>query len=142
MSQAFNMASYVAYGNAQINKPGDIRTAALADFKKNLKLTGYPTAMDVKNGILDGKDIQLDHTNLLSHSPEIIAGFIQSEQRAFDLPAVNDKTAAASIKPFVFDEKKHTGQTNFGGETKTYTSVTKKHSGYKIKNRTSPFKKK
>jgi len=142
MSQAFNMASYVAYGNACINKPGDIRTAALADFKKNLKLTGYPTAMDVKNGILDGKDIQLDHSHLLGCTPEIIAGFIQTEQRAFDLPAVNDKTAAASIKPFTFDEKKHTGQTNFGGETKTYTSVTKKHNGYKIKNRTSPFKKK
>lgn len=145
MAQAYNQALFVAYGNACINnaskKTPDIQKAFKADFKKNLKIAGYPTEMDVKNGHLDKID-NFDMSNTLACVPEIVAGFVQNEQRGFDLPAVNNKTAAASIKPFHFDKKKHTGQTNFGGETKTYTSVTGDHEGYKIKNRTSPFKKK
>jgi hypothetical protein len=138
----YNQAAFVAYGNKAINggQPA-IQEAFKADFKKNLKLAGYPSEMEVKNGALD--NVTFDMSKTIGQIPNLVTSYMADENAVFKLPSPNPgKVATAVIKPFHFEEKEHTGTTSFGGETKEYKTITGEYDGYKLKNNTAPFKQK
>lgn len=124
--------AWVQYGNAKLQE------AARADFKKNAKKLGYPGASEI--GIVD--TATLDISNTLSAIPGAISGYMHDESRAFDLPAPDAKTAAASIKVVAVPKKTKTGTIMLGDKKgQTYTSTVAAHDEVKVKNRTKPFKK-
>lgn len=138
-SKVFSFAALAAYGNSTAAPASNFKHAFIADAKKLYAKAGYPGKSEI--GILDEMDP--DVTNTVSQIPEFVAGFMHDEQRAFDIPAADDKTAAASIQVVHVPEKKTEGVVTIDGPTKgqKWTSTVKAHDEIKVKNRRGPFKK-
>ena len=84
-----------------------------------------------------------DVTNTVSQIPELVTGFMHDEERAFDLPAADDKTAPASIKVVKVPEKVTEGIITIDGPNKgkKYKSTVKAHEEPKLKVKRDAFKK-
>lgn len=131
-SKPFSTPAWVQYGNAKL------QDALRADFKKNAAKMGYPSKDEI--GIVD--ETTLDATNTLSVIPATISGFMHDEGRSFDLPAPDEKTAAATLRVDAVEEKTKTGTIMLGDKKgQEYTSTIAAHEEIKVKNRTKPFKK-
>jgi hypothetical protein len=126
-----SLPAWVAYGNAHIQE------AARADFKKNAAKMGYPSKDEI--GIVD--QTNLDISNTLTAIPGVITKYMDDENRAFDLPAPDKKTAAATIRIENVPEKTKTGIVMLGDKKgEPYTSIIKEHQEIKIKSRNKDFK--
>lgn len=142
-NKGFSIASWVAYGNACINNTTgttpDIQTAFKGDLKKAIAHAGYPNKDEI--GIIDEIN-DFDMSGTLSAIPEVVSGYMSKEQRAFDIPAADDNTCAASIKVVEVPETTKTGTITFGANKgQTYESTVAAHEELKVKNRRDPFKK-
>jgi hypothetical protein len=138
----FSYAAFVAYGNACINnangKTQELQDAFRADLKKNIAKAGYPSKDEI--GIIDTIN-DFEMTATLKAIPSMVTGFIKDEDRSFELPAVNDSTAAGSLYIDSVDEHTRTGVIQFGERKgETYESTTAAHDEYKVHSNTKPFK--
>lgn len=126
-----SLPAWVQYSNDKLQE------AARADFKKNAQKLGYPSKDEI--GVVDSATLDISHT--LSAIPGAISGYMHDEHRAFDLPAPDAKTAAASIKVVPVPKKTKTGTIMLGDKKgQKYTSTVKAHEEVRVKNRTKPFK--
>lgn len=142
-SKLFSFAAWVDYGNSCINNttgntPG-IQEAFKADLKKAIAHAGYPTKEEI--GVVDTIN-DFDMSATLSKVPEMVAGFMKDEKRAFDIPAADENTCAASIKVVAVNEKTKEGTIMLGDRKgETYKSTIAAHEEIAVKNRRDPFKK-
>lgn len=142
-NKVFSLAAFTAYGNSCINNAtgntAPIQQAFKADLKKAIAHAGYPSKDEI--GVIDEIN-DFEMTNTLSKVPEMVSGFMKDEQRAFDIPAADSNTCAASIKVIAVPEKTKTGEIQLGDRKgETYTSTTAAHEEISVKNRRDPFKK-
>ena len=138
-NKVFSFAALAAYGNSTATPASNFQHAFVQDAKKFYAKAGYPSKDEI--GILD--EMQPDVTNTVSAIPEFVGGFMHDEQRAFDIPAADDKTTAATIQVVHVPEKVTEGIITIDGPNKgqKYKSVTKAHDELNVKNRRGPFKK-
>lgn len=140
----FSYAAFVAYGNACINnangKNQELQEAFRTDLKKNIAKAGYPSKDEI--GIIDTiNDFEMSAT--LKAMPSVITHFMSDEDRAFELPAVDDKTAPGSLRIASVEEKTREGVIMLGEHKgETYVSTTGAHDEYRVKSNTDAFKKK
>lgn len=133
-----SLAAFVKYGNEQINT-GSMQSAFKADLKKAIAHAHYPTKEEID--IIDTIN-DFDMSATLSKVPELIGSYMKDEDRAFNIPAVDDKTAPASLRLEAIPEKTSTGIIQMGPDKgKEYTSTTKAHNEIKIKSNRDAFKK-
>ena len=142
-NKTFSFAAWVNYGNACINNTTgntpEIQTAFKTDLKKAIAHAGYPTKDEI--GVVDTIN-DFDMSATLSKVPEMVAGFMKDEQRAFEIPAADENTCAAAIKVVAVEEKTSTGTVMFGANKgATYETTTAAHEEIKVSNRRDPFKK-
>lgn len=136
--KVFSLSALVKYGNEQINK-GFMQQAFKADLKKAIAHAGYPSKAEI--GIVDEID-DFDMSATLSKVPELVGNFMKDEDRAFNIPAVDDKTAPATLKIEEIPEKTSEGIIQMGSRKgETYTSTVAKHNEIKVKSNRSAFKK-
>ena len=130
-SKVYSLPAWVQYGDAKLQE------AYRADWKANAKKMNYPSKDEL--GIVDQTELSCAHT--LAAIPGAISGFMKDEQRQFDLPAPDKKTAPASIKVVAVGQKTKTGTKQFGEHKgEEYKTVTKAHEEVKVKSRTKDFK--
>ena len=139
----FSYAAFVAYGNACINnqqgKTPDLQAAFRSDLKKNIAKAHYPSKDEID--IVDTID-DFEMTATLKAIPGVITQFMKDEDRAFELPAVDEQTAPATIRIAEVDEKTREGVIMLGEHKgETYTSTTGAHKEYKVRSNTDAFKK-
>lgn len=139
----FSFASFVEYGNACFNNTTgntpEIQTAFKQDIKKAIAHAGYPSKDEI--GIVDEIN-DFDMSGTLSAIPEIVSGYMKNEGRAFNIPAADDNTCAASINVVAVEEKVKTGTIQMGDKKgEEYTSTIGAHEELKVKNNRKPFKK-
>lgn len=144
MAKVFSFASFVEYGNSAINNTtgntAGIQSAFKMDLKKAIAHAGYPTKDEIS--IVDEIN-DFDMSNTLAKVPELVSGYMSTEDRAFDIPAANDKTCAASLKIVSVEEKTKTGVIMLGDKKgEEYSSTIAAHDEFSVKNRRDPFKKK
>ena len=138
-NKTFSFAALANYGNSTATPASNFQHAFVQDAKKFYAKAGYPRKEEL--GILD--EMQPDVTNTVSAIPELVAGFMHDEQRSFDIPAADDKTAPASIQVVHVPEKTTEGVITIDGPKKgqKYKSTVKAHDELKVKNRRNAFKK-
>lgn len=142
-SKVFSFASFVEYGNSAINNTsgntGEIQTAFKTDLKKAIAHAGYPTKDEI--GVVDEIN-DFDMSNTLAKVPEIVSGYMNTEERAFLIPAANDNTCDATVKVVAVDEKTKEGIIQLGGKAgEPYKSTIAAHEELSVKNNRKPFKK-
>lgn len=143
MSKQFAFAAFVEYGNSCINNTRgntpEIQEAFRTDLKKAILKAGCPSKSEL--GIIDTIS-DFDMSSILHEIPTIVTGFMRDEDRAFDLPAADKKTAPGTIRITDIEEKTREGIIMLGDKKgETYTSTTGAHKEYKIKSKTDAFKK-
>jgi hypothetical protein len=127
-----SLPAWVQYANSRLQE------AARADYKKNAAKLGYPSKDEI--GIVD--NATLDISNTISAIPAAISGYMHDEGRAFDLPAVDKKTAPATIKVVKVPKKTKTGTIQLGDRKgEKYTSTIEAHEEVRVKSRNKAFKK-
>lgn len=132
-NKSFSYAAFVAYGNTKM------QDAFKTDLKKAIAHAGYPQKDEI--GIIDTIN-DFDMTATLRAIPETVSGFMHDEQRAFELPAPDKKTAPATIKVVAVDKKTKTGTIAFGEHKgQAYKSTVAAHEEVKVKNNVKDFKK-
>lgn len=137
-SKGFSFAAFANYGNSTATPAANFQHAFVQDAKKFYAKAGYPSKDEI--GILD--EMTPDVTNTVSQIPELVVGFMHDEERSFDLPAADDKTAPATIKVVKVPENTTEGTITFGpNKGKTYKSTTKAHEEPKLKVKRDAFKK-
>ena len=137
-SKGFSFAAFANYGNSTATPAANFQHAFVQDAKKFYAKAGYPSKDEI--GILD--EMTPDVTNTISQIPELVVGFMHDEERSFDLPAADDKTAPATIKVVKVPENTTEGTITFGpNKGKKYKSTTKAHEEPKLKIKRDAFKK-
>jgi hypothetical protein len=137
-SKGFSFAAFANYGNSTATPAANFQHAFVQDAKKFYAKAGYPSKDEI--GILD--EMTPDVTNTISQIPELVVGFMHDEERSFDLPAADDKTAPATIKVVKVPENTTEGTITFGpNKGKKYKSTTKAHEEPKLKVKRDAFKK-
>jgi hypothetical protein len=137
-SKGFSFAAFANYGNSTATPAANFQHAFVQDAKKFYAKAGYPSKDEI--GILD--EMTPDVTNTVSQIPELVVGFMHDEERSFDLPAADDKTAPATIKVVKVPENTTEGTITFGpNKGKKYKSTTKAHEEPKLKVKRDAFKK-
>jgi hypothetical protein len=138
MAKVHSLAAFAKYGNEQINH-GSMKTAFKSDLKKAIAHAGYPSKSEID--IVDTID-DFDMSATLSEVPNLIGQYMKDEDRAFNIPAVDDKTAPASLRIEEIPEKESSGIIQMGSRKgETYTSTVKAHNEIKIKSNRDAFKK-
>lgn len=138
-NQSFSMGAFLEWGNS-IEKAQSLQEAGMQDFKRNLAKFNYPSKDEVNNGILDGGELDMSHT--LAAIPGAVTQFMSDTGRKFDLPAVYDGMASATIRIDDIPETTHKGVNQMGPHKgEPYESVTAAHSEIKVKSHNKPFKK-
>lgn len=133
-----SIAQFTKYGNEQINK-GILKNPFKADLKKAIAHAGYPSKSEID--IIDTID-DFDMSATISKIPDLVANYINDEDRALKLPAVDAKTAPATIKLESVPEKTRVGIVQMGSRKgEEYTSTTKAHKEFKIESNRDAFKK-
>lgn len=138
-TKGFSFAAFANYSNSTAAPASNFQHAFVQDAKKFYAKAGYPSKDEI--GILD--EMVPDVTNTVSQIPELVTGFMHDEERAFDLPAADDKTAPASIKVVKVPEKVTEGIITIDGPNKgkKYKSTVKAHEEPKLKVKRDAFKK-
>ena len=138
-TKGFSFAAFAAYGNSTAAPASNLQHAFVQDAKKFYAKAGYPSKDEI--GILD--EMTPDITNTVSQIPEFVSGFMHDEQRSFDIPAADDKTAPATVKVVKVPEKTTEGTITIDGPNKgkKYKSTVKAHEEPKLKVNRSAFKK-
>ena len=138
-TQGFSFAAFANYGNSTAAPASNFQHAFVQDAKKFYAKAGYPSKDEI--GILD--EMTPDVTNTVSQIPELVSGFMHDEERAFDLPAADDKTAPATIKVVKVPEKVTEGVVTIDGPNKgqKWKSTVKAHEEPKLKIKRDAFKK-
>lgn len=133
-----SLAAFVKYGNEQINT-GSMQSAFKADLKKAIAHAHYPSKEEID--IIDTIN-DFDMSATLSKVPELIGNYMKDEDRVFNIPAVDDKTAPASLRLEEIDEKTATGIIQMGPDKgKGYSTTTAAHKEIKVKSNRDAFKK-
>lgn len=143
-SKPFSFAAFVEYGNSCINNTTgntpEIQTAFKQDLKKAIAHAGYPSKEEI--GIVDEIN-DFDMSATLQTVPQIVAGFMHDEERAFDLPAVDENTAPASIGVKSVPEEVKEGTLTFGKDAGSkYKTKVAAHDEPTLKVRRDKFKSK
>ena len=138
-TKTFSFAALANYSNSSAEIATNFRNAFVQDAKKFYAKAGYPSKDEID--ILDG--IAPDVTNTVSAVPDLIAGFMHDEQRSFDIPAVDENTAPATINVVHVEEKTTEGIVTIDGPNKgqKWTSTIAEHDEPKLKVRRNKFKK-
>ena len=138
-TKGFSFAAFANYGNSTATPAANLQHAFVQDAKKFYAKAGYPSKDEI--GILD--EMVPDVTNTVSQIPELITGFMHDEERSFDLPAADDKTAPATIKVVKVPEKVKEGIIQMEGPKKgqKYKTTIKAHEEPKLKIKRDAFKK-
>ena len=138
-NKVFSFAAFAAYANSTTSPATNFQRAFVQDAKKFYAKAGYPSKDEI--GILD--EMVPDVTNTVGQIPELVSGFMHDEQRSFNLPAPDDKTAPATIKVVYVEEKTSEGVVTIDGPNKgqKYKSTTLAHEEPKIKVDRKMFKK-
>ncbi len=142
----FSFAAFAEYGNRLANTANnDFRTATV-NFVENTmngigKQFGYPTTKEELHECLEKYD-GYDVSGITDQIPGLVAGFMHDEQRAFDIPAVDNKTCPATIKVVSKDEETKEGTIQFGANKgEQYKTTIEAHEELVVKNNRRPFKK-
>ncbi len=142
----FSFAAFAEYGNRLANAANnDFRTATV-NFVENTmngigKQFGYPTTKEELHECLEKYD-GYDVSGITDQIPGLVAGFMHDEQRAFDIPAVDNKTCPATIKVVSKDEETKEGTIQFGANKgEQYKTTIEAHEELVVKNNRRPFKK-
>ena len=138
-TKGFSFAAFANYSNSTAAPASNFQHAFVQDAKKFYAKAGYPSKDEI--GILD--EMVPDVTNTVSQIPELVTGFMHDEERAFDLPAADDKTAPATIKVVKVPDKVTEGIITIDGPNKgkKYKSTVKAHEEPKLKVKRDAFKK-
>ena len=138
-NKVFSFAAFANYSNSTATPASNFQHAFVQDAKKFYAKAGYPSKDEI--GILD--EMTPDVTNTVSQIPELITGFMHDEERSFDLPAADDKTAPATIKVVKVPEKTKEGIIQMEGPKKgqKYKTVIKAHEEPSLKVKREAFKK-
>jgi hypothetical protein len=138
-TEKFSFAALANYGNSTAQAATNLQSAFVTDAKKFYAKAGYPSKDEIS--ILD--EIKPDLTNTVEAIPQFVSGFMHDEKRAFDIPAADNNTCAATIKVVSVDEKTKEGTIMLGDKKgETYTSTVLAHDELVVKNKRGPFKKK
>lgn len=142
-NKPFSYAALCEYSNACINnatgKTPEIQAAYRTDLKKAIAKAGYPSKDEI--GIID-TITDFDMSALSKVLPTMISGFMHDEQRAFEIPAADKKTAPATIKVVAVDRKVKKGTIMLGDKKgQEYTSTIGAHEEVRAKNNVKAFKK-
>ena len=138
-SKSFSFAALAQYCNSSAESATTFKDAFKQDAKKFYAKAGYPSKDEID--ILD--EIDPDLTNTSSAIPQLVSGFMKDEQRSFDLPALDDNTAPATISVVHVEEKTTEGVVTIEGPNKgeKWTSTIAEHDEPKLKVRRNKFKK-
>lgn len=138
-NKGFSFAALANYSNSSSTPAKNFQDAFVQDAKKFVAKCGYPSKDEI--GIMD--EVTPDVTNTVSAVPELISGFMHDEQRSFDLPAPDDKTAPATIKIVHVEEKTTEGVNQMEGPNKgqPWKSTIAEHEEPKIHVNRKAFKK-
>lgn len=137
---SFSFSSFTKYGNECINSKTDIGDAFKTDLKKAIAHAGYPSKDEI--GIVDEIN-DFDMSATIATIPSMVAGYMKSTDRGFDIPAADNKTCAASVKVASIPDKEKTFTIMLGNKKgEQGTSFISAHDEYTVKNRRDPFKKK
>lgn len=138
-TKGFSFAAFANYSNSTATPASNFQHAFVQDAKKFYAKAGYPSKDEI--GILD--EMTPDVTNTVSQIPELVSGFMHDEERSFDIPAADDKTAPATIKVVKVPEKITEGVIQMEGPKKgqKYKTVVKAHEEPKLKVKRDAFKK-
>lgn len=135
--QSFSLANFVNYMNDQVNKKEtDLSTAFRKDVKAAIALAGYPTKDEID--IIDTLD-GIKMSNVAAQIPSVVGGFMKDNQRAFEIPATDDKTCTLVIGRKPVEERIKEGTSNMSGEEKTWKCRIAAHTEYFAKNKRKPF---
>jgi hypothetical protein len=137
MAKVFSLSAFAKYGNQQINT-GFMQQAFKSDLKKAIAHAGYPSKSEIGN-VDEINDFDMSAT--LSKVPELVGNYMKDEDRAFNIPAIDKKTAPASLRLEEIDEKESEGIIPMGPHKgEMYTSKVKKHNEIKVKSNRDAFK--
>jgi hypothetical protein len=139
-----SLAAMCEWGNKAVNNQGgttpEIQQAFRQTLKAGIKKANYPSC-EAELAIID-EITDFDVTPLAEQMPDAIAKYMAETGRAINLPAVDDKTAPATLKLIHKDESVSTGTIQMGPHKgETYESVTEAHDEYRIKSNNKAFKK-
>lgn len=137
-NKSFSFAALAQYCNSSAESATSFKEAFKQDAKKFYAKAGYPSKDEID--ILD--EIDPDVTATASTIPQLVSGFMKDEQRSFDLPALDDKTADATISVVHVEEKTSEGVVTIDGPNKgqKWTSTIAEHDEPKLKVRRNKFK--
>ena len=107
-SKTFSFAGFVEYGNKLLNNDQEFSEAVRKDIKKTVR--GIMNEEEL--GMIDTCEISMDNT--LALVPKMVSKFMSEEDRAFTLPAPNDKTTSATLKLVDKEAETKTGTIQFG----------------------------
>lgn len=125
--------------NTTGNTP-EVQDAFHVVLKKAIKKVQFPRDEN-ELGIIDTVN-DFDLSPLARQIPGLVTGFMHDEDRAFELPAVDGKTAPGSLRIAEIPEKTREGVIMLGDRKgETYTSTTGEHNEYKVKSNTDAFRK-
>lgn len=138
-NKSFSFAALAQYCNSSAESATSLKDAFKQDAKKFYAKAGYPSKDEID--ILD--EIDPDVTNIASQIPNVVSGFMKDEQRSFDLPALDENTAPATINVVHVEEKTTEGIVTIEGPNKgeKWTSTIAAHDEPKLKVRRNKFKK-
>jgi hypothetical protein len=139
MANQASMAAFVAYTNAKVNEGGSTLNEA---FKKSFIKTVEVNNLIPKEerGILE--NIEFDATAIAEAIPQHIAEYMRDEDRAFELPAPDERTCSATLKLVAKEKETKSGTIQFGPNAgQEYTTTIDDHTEYAVKNRRDKFKK-
>lgn len=139
MANQASMAAFVAYTNAKANEGGSTLNEA---FKKSFIKTVEINNLIPKEerGILDNIEYNVDA--IAEAIPQHITEYMRDEDRAFELPAPDERTASATLKLVAKEKETKTGKIMFGPNVgQEYETVIADHNEFAIKNRRDKFKK-
>ena len=139
MANQASMAAFVEYTNRKANEQGSALNEA---FKKSFAKTVEINNLIPKDerGILNNIEYVTDP--IAEVMGQHIAEYMRDEDRAFELPAPDERTCSATLKLVSKEKETKTGTIQFGPNAgQEYTTTIDDHIEYAVKNRRDKFKK-
>ena len=139
MANQTSMSAFVEYTNRKANEKGSaLNEAFKASFAKTVERNNLIPKDE--RGILDNIEYVTDP--IAEVMCQHIAEYMRDEDRAFEIPAPDERTASATLKLVAKEKETKTGKIMFGPNAgQEYETVIADHNEFAIKNRRDKFKK-
>ena len=139
MANQVSMSAFVEYTNKKANEKGSDLNKA---FEKSFRMTVERNNLIPKEerGILDNIEYVTDP--VAEVMGQHITSYMRDEDRAFELPSPDERTAPATLKLVSKEKETKTGTIMFGPNAgQEYTTTIDDHVEFAVKNRRDKFKK-